>query len=173
LEEDSEKFKEFKEYSYEDQLLIHFAVLNIAEEILENWGNKVLFYEENHRFAIIVNVDTPKQIAELRHLLQQVIENVNNILHISSTVGLARLGHNLLTEGKQAYEDARVAIEYKYYTGPDSVISYDDLQLASGKLRKGKMDTAHDEKLRLACNILFPQLTLLLKFILIFSWMTF
>jgi two-component system response regulator YesN len=151
IEDESEAYKE---YSYEDQQLIHFAVLNIAEETLELLSSKVLFYEENHRFVIIISMDTPEQAALLRHYLQQVIDNVKQTLKLSSTIGTSLLSHSLLTDGNQAYENAKVAIKHKYYTGPDTVIDYGDLQLTGyGTPVKGKMDPAHDEKLRIALKI--------------------
>jgi two-component system response regulator YesN len=142
----------FREYSYEDRQLVRFAVSNIVEETLQEWSHKALFYEEdNRRLVIIVNLDQPSASA-LRHDLSKVIRNVRETIGISATIGAGPVHHHLLTDGKQAYEDAKVAIEYKYYTGPDTVIYYEDLQLSDQRGR-ARIDPKLDEKLQISLKV--------------------
>jgi len=141
--------------SYEDEQLMHFAVLNVAEETLGEWPSKVLFPEENRRLVLLVNVDGPGQAGILRERLRGVIRNIERTLRLTATAGVSRLYGSLLLEGKQAYEDAKVAIQHKYYTGPGSVIDYADLQLEDTRKPAARPDGVDGEKLRMAmkaCN---------------------
>lgn len=143
----------FREYSYEDLQLMRFAVYNIVEETLQGWTRKALFYEEdNRRLVIIVNLDQSSAASALRHDLGRIIQNVRATLGISATIGAGPVNHHLLTDGKQAYEDAKVSIEYKYYTGPDTVIYYEDLQLSDQRGR-ARIDPTLDEKLQISLKV--------------------
>lgn len=139
--------------SYEDQQLMHFAVLNVAEETLADWPAKVLFQEESRRFVILANADGPEQAGSLRGRLQEVIRNGHNTLGFTATAGVSRLYGSLLHEGRQAYEDAKVAIQHKYYTGPGSVIDYADLRLEDVRKPPADPDGVDGEKLRIAMKV--------------------
>jgi two-component system response regulator YesN len=115
-------------YTVEDHLLIHFAISNIIEETLEAWDAKVVFQEQSRRFIVMFNIDGEEQIILLRALLQQLIVNIQTTLQLGATIGVSRHYVSLLNDSKMAYENAQIALQYKYYTGSNQVIVIDDLE---------------------------------------------
>ncbi|NOU91704.1 response regulator [Paenibacillus sp. LMG 31456] len=125
VEEDPEHAKL---YSYEDQQLINFAILNIAEETLNRWEKKCLFHESGLRFVFIGNIQREEEAALLRGDFTQLIENLRLTLKYHATIGLSPLNEDMLHDGKRAFNQAKTALEYRYYTGPNEVIALEDLE---------------------------------------------
>ncbi|MGF7047703.1 two-component system response regulator YesN [Paenibacillus sp. DS2015] len=115
-------------YSVEDHHLIHFAIGNTIEETLEAWDAKVLFQEQSRRFIMMFNIDSEDQITHIRALLQQLIVNLQTTLRLGATIGVSRHYASLLDDSKMAYENAKIALQYKYYTGANQIIVMDDLE---------------------------------------------
>jgi two-component system response regulator YesN len=150
-----------KNYSYEDQQLMNFAVMNIAEETLAAWPDKFLICPEHNRFILQVNV-TPSQKAQYREDLCRLVSNLREALHYTVMIGVSMQGMSLNTEGKYLNQSARTALEYKYYTGPNQVVFVEDLEwenTVSPNL-KFPATTPVDEALQLALKVGNPdQLT--------------
>jgi two-component system response regulator YesN len=119
-------------YTVEDHHLIHFAVANIIEETFESWSAKVVFQEQSRRFIILCNIDKEEQIPLLRTLLQQLIANLQTTLRLGATIGVSRHCSSLLSDCKTAYENAKIALQYKYYTGANQMIFMDDMEVEQG-----------------------------------------
>jgi len=119
-------------YTVEDHHLIHFAVANIIEETFEAWTAKTVFQEQSRRFIILCNIDKEEQLPLLRSLLRQLIANLQAALRLGATIGVSRHCSSLLSDCKTAYENAKIALQYKYYTGANQVICVDDLEVEQG-----------------------------------------
>ncbi|WP_187274345.1 response regulator [Paenibacillus sp. N3.4] len=120
-----------RNYNYEDQQLMNFAIQNIAEETLQDWENKCIFLELPDRFAIIVNMTFSME--ELHRDLRLLAANIRQTLKYFVTIGIGGLCEQLVLDGKMAYEQAKTALEYKYYTGPNEVIFIDDVDWEASK----------------------------------------
>ncbi|NOU85712.1 response regulator [Paenibacillus sp. LMG 31460] len=129
-----------RNYNYEDQQLMNFAIQNIAEETLQCWGNKCIFLELSDRFAIIVNMTFSME--ELHRDLRLLVANIRQTLKYFVTIGIGALCEQLVFDGKMAYEQAKTALEYKYYTGPNEVIFIDDVdwETSKGKRKNDGME---------------------------------
>lgn len=150
-----------KNYSYEDQQLMNFAVMNIAEETLAAWPDKFLICPEHNRFILQANV-TPSQKAQFREDLCRLVSNLREALHYTVMIGISVQGMSLNTEGKHLYQSARTALEYKYYTGPNQVVFVEDLEWENtvSPNQKFPASTPVDEALQLALKVGNPdQLT--------------
>lgn len=134
IEQDPELLRD---YNYEDQQLMNFAIQNITEETLQRWGNKCFFPEISGQFVIIINMTFSME--ELRRDLQLLVVNIRETLKYFVTVGVAAHNEQLGLEGKMAYEQAKTALAYKYYTGPNEVIFIDDVdwEMSKGKKNDG------------------------------------
>lgn len=134
IEQDPELLRD---YNYEDQQLMNFAIQNITEETLQRWGNKCFFPELSGQFVIIINMTFSME--ELRRDLQLLVVNIRETLKYFVTVGVAAHNEQLGLEGKMAYEQAKTALAYKYYTGPNEVIFIDDVdwEMSKGKKNDG------------------------------------
>ncbi|MGG1555581.1 helix-turn-helix domain-containing protein [Paenibacillus ferrarius] len=131
IEQDPEMLRDF---NYEDQQLMNFAIQNIAEETLQQWEQKCIFLETSGQFVLIMHMTS--SLEELRRDLRQLVMNIKQTLKYFVTVGVSAHNGQLLLEGKMAYEQAKMALEYKYYTGPNEVIFIDDVDWEVSKSRK-------------------------------------
>lgn len=143
-----------EQYTVEDQQLIHFAVANIVEETMEAWRFKVHFQEQNQRFIMIFNMDDERSFNPLQELLRQLMINLRETLNLGSTIGVSRLFSNLLSDCKIAYENAKLALQYKYYTGGNQIIFIDDLEEQAGVASTGKdIYSVQDEDLIMSIRV--------------------
>jgi len=116
-------------YPVEDQHLIHFAVANIIDETFGEWTEKALLQEQSRRFVLLLNeaeAGDDRQ-AFLRSQSRQLIVNVRRTLKLGMTIGVSHRYPSLLSDCKAAYENAKIALRYKYYTGANEAILMDDL----------------------------------------------
>lgn len=128
-----------KGYHYEDQQLMNFAILNIIEESLSKWPHKYSYMDSQFGFIIIVNAGQD----ESSHLLQDLrllIHNIKITLHYGVNIGVSLLGESLSKDAKAAYIQAKNALQYKYYTGPNEVIFLDNLDWESSPV---ELDRSH------------------------------
>ncbi|THF76241.1 response regulator [Cohnella fermenti] len=116
-----------RNYSYEDQQLMNFAVQNIAEETLEAWDEKFILCPGHNQFVLIVHV-ADSDTSRFRDDLRRLADNLQTTLRYSVMIGVSARGSSLNTEGKSLCQSARTALEYKYYTGPNQVVFVEDLE---------------------------------------------
>jgi len=129
-------------YSVEDHHLIHFAVANVIEETFGEWRAKALLQEQSRRFILLLNEEDgdPERPAVLRSLLKQLIGNLRTTLKLGATAGVSKRYPLLLNDCRSAYENAKTALRYKYYTGPNQAIFMDDLESGLGQADAGSGD---------------------------------
>ncbi|MCU6798220.1 response regulator [Paenibacillus sp. WQ 127069] len=142
-----------KPYSYEDQQLMNFAIINIAEETLACWKHKFIFHEAHQRFVIVINGSTSDK-EQLRTDLLLLVGNLRRTLHYYATLGVSGIGASFNIDAKASFESAKTALEYKYYTGPNEVIWLDDLEWEHADVvEKSIAFYPIDEDLRLAFKV--------------------
>ncbi|MCU6709829.1 response regulator [Paenibacillus sp. J5C_2022] len=145
-----------RQYGYEDQQLMNFAVLNVAEETLSAHPGKYLFHETGSRFIMIVNVSGSTAGKEqLMATFHRLVSNLQETLHYDATIGVSGSGDSLNRDARACLEGAITALEYQYYTGPNEVIAVDDLEWERASSVHGKKVSAYpvDESLRKALKI--------------------
>ncbi|RED83916.1 response regulator transcription factor [Cohnella phaseoli] len=155
LEEDPD---DPKNYSYEDQQLMNFAVLNVSEETLAAWPHKFMICPGHNRFVLLVNVaDADKR--KFRNDLRALADNLRTTLRYSAMIGVSAHGSSLNTEGKSLYQSAKTALEYKYYTGPGEVVFVEDLEWENVVAPDLELPASApvDEALQLALKIGSPE----------------
>lgn len=114
-------------YSYEDYQLIYFAMANIMQETLNSWTKKAIVQDADQRFIMILNLRYHEDMEQLRVDLKQVIDNIQGTLKLSVAIGVSQYQSSLIHEGKKAYSEAKLAVQYKYYTGLNEVIYLEEI----------------------------------------------
>ncbi|MFC4601106.1 response regulator [Cohnella hongkongensis] len=135
-------------YSVEDQHLIHFAVANIIEETFEEWTEKALLQKQSRRFVLLLNEAEEGEDRQkpLLPQLRQLIANVRNTLRLGMTIGVSQRYSSLLNDCKSAYDNAKTALRYKYYTGANEAICMDDLGNEQALAGSGRDASAFSEE---------------------------
>ncbi|MBW7475429.1 response regulator [Paenibacillus oenotherae] len=143
------------QYTIEDQQLIGFAVMNIIGETFEEWPAKVIFQEGSRRFIMLFNISGMEQVPQLRQLLLQLIDNLKATLKLGATIGVSRHFTSAINECKPAYEAAKIALQYKYYTGANKVIFLDDVEEEQGGVVAApkEREPLHEEELFMSIRV--------------------
>lgn len=129
-----------KPYQYEDQQLMNFAILNIIEETMAPWTNVYCLMESQHHFMIIVNAEQA-DCPRLLETLKALVNNIKTVLKYFVTIGVSFPGTSLNKDAKAAYAQAKNALQYKYYTGPNEVIVLDHLEWESSAAESGRLSS--------------------------------
>lgn len=111
--------------SLKKQNVIEFSIVNISNEILENYQTGVLVHIENGNYCILLSFyDTPsesKTNETIHSILQQISSNLKTYLNISSSFSIGSICSNI-TELNKSYECAKQALEFKFYSGNHSIL---------------------------------------------------
>jgi two-component system response regulator YesN len=103
----------------------------------------------------LLNDEDAEQIAALRSLLRQVVSNLQTTLKLGATVGLSKRYPSLISDCKAAYDNAKTALRYKYYTGANQLICMDDLETDQGLTNAHTKDHAllREEELLMSLRV--------------------
>jgi two-component system response regulator YesN len=106
--------------------LIRFTLQNILEETIGNVTKGFVFRDNTHRFVAVFN-STDSQSAEA--LAEQCRENIDSYSRYTISLGL---GENVqhIHEISYSYTQALTALSYNFYTGGNSVYSYQHVERA-------------------------------------------
>lgn len=118
--------KAIERYNEEYKQLLSFSIFNIMEEIANRGQNSVTFAMNENEFVVIFNQGALNN-EQLLDLCQNIIDSINRFLKIDISVGIGNPITNIL-ELYHTYYEACSAIEYKFFTGKNSILQISDFK---------------------------------------------
>lgn len=111
--------------SEEDKQLISFSISNIIEEIMSTNNSGVSCCLNENEFVLIFNENAQKNGKHFE-ICESIISCLNKFLHISVSIGLGSKIYDI-SSIFTSYKDAHTALQYKFYTGKNSLLDIDDI----------------------------------------------
>ncbi|WP_284638168.1 helix-turn-helix domain-containing protein [Paenibacillus silviterrae] len=112
--------------------LVHFIIMNVAEEIAGS-RHQAMTTEIDDKQACIINFNELHEAGELQRIAEQVKSFVSDHYHIHLTVAISRIHQG--PEGvSTAYQESLAALEYRLVKDKGEIIRYEDLPVA-GSIR--------------------------------------
>ncbi len=108
--------------------LIRFTIQNIMEETIAAFTTGLVFREDVHQFAAILN-PSPSEKAEM--IAEKCREHIHRFTQHTVSIGLGgevREVHEI----SQSYQQAVTALSYNFYTGGNSVYSFSNVPRQKG-----------------------------------------
>jgi two-component system response regulator YesN len=111
--------------SEEERQLLKFSIMNIMDEIMGNHRAGVFFSRGQNEFAVIFNEETIRE-NKYGEICEETISCINKYLNVMCSVGI---GSRVpcLNKVSLSYSDALSALQYKFYTGNNSILNIGDL----------------------------------------------
>ncbi|MGG1519312.1 response regulator [Paenibacillus oryzisoli] len=113
-----------KRYSEEYKQLLSFSITNILEEIVNRSRVGVAFAMSENEFVVIFN-QTALSSGQHVDLCQEMIDCINTFLKIPISAGIGNPVQKIL-ELHHSCHEASSAIEYRFFTGKNSVLQISD-----------------------------------------------
>lgn len=117
---------EIDEYAAPEKVrMLHFIIMNVAEEVIGH-DNRAFITEVDNMQACIVNFGTDPDSQELKRIAEQVKSFLLDHFHVHLTVAISGI-HQELYGIPTAYQQTLAALEYRLVMGSGEIIGYDDL----------------------------------------------
>lgn len=130
-----------KLYSEKYRNLLGFSVRNIMDDILYNGNNGVAVTLKEDEYAVLFSCSEPEE-ARIPDICQDMIQSINAYLKIPMSAGLGNRVEDL-TELHLSCQEARSAVEYKFFTGRNSLVDIRDIGSARMSL---DLNAMYDEQ---------------------------
>jgi two-component system, response regulator YesN len=112
-----------------DKELQLFAVLNIAEEICNRRGIGIVFIHNDH--VVLLNVGSEDETEQILHttfaLVEEIRASTEKYLRFTITIGVGTVNRDL-TNLKNSYDDACLALDYRLLLGNNRIIYIGDVE---------------------------------------------
>ncbi|WJH36457.1 helix-turn-helix domain-containing protein [Paenibacillus sp. CC-CFT747] len=105
--------------------LVHFIIMNVAEEVAGS-RHYAMAAEIDDMLACIINLQEGYETDDLTRIGEQVKQFVQDHFHIRLTIAVSGI-HQELEGITRAYQDALAGLEYRFVMGSGEIIRYDDL----------------------------------------------
>lgn len=126
-----DNYNQLSEYkTEEDKQLLSFCVSNIVEEIMSEHNCGISFCLNENEFVLIFDQSTSYGTRYL-DVCEELSLYLSRFLKISVSIGIGSIVKNYL-HIKMSYNDAYTALNYKFYTGTNSILSITDINNLSG-----------------------------------------
>lgn len=109
-----------------DQQLWSYALYNITEELLAEYGHNVVFQGPQNRIVVILNEKDEDSVGNIKSYYDccnKVLNMVKKYLDFTITIGIGT-GYQKYTGIYFSYKEAIKALEYKFFKGNDRIIEY-------------------------------------------------
>ncbi len=120
----------------EDMELFDFYVMNITEEITNDYFSGYTVRTDTDQFTIVFSVKEPMDRKLYRETVEKMgkrlIEMLNQYVGIAVSIGISN-AHSGFFDLNQAYHEGVKAVDHSFFVGAGQVIFFSDL---SGKLEK-------------------------------------
>ncbi len=116
-----------KDKTEADKQILNFAVINIADEIIKEYCKAVSFCKDENEFVILYDTSNFSK-EEQNKIFQNINLGIKKYLRISTSVGIGYSSVNL-TSLNIVYKSAYDALQFKFYTGKDSILNASDIKL--------------------------------------------
>jgi two-component system response regulator YesN len=113
--------------------LHHFAVRNIAEEMVSRQETAGYVFQHNDNVVILNisnEVDLDKVQKKTSNLLEEIRQNVEKYIKRTVTIGIGTASSKL-SDVKYSYSDAMAALDYRILLGNNRVIAIEDVESRS------------------------------------------
>lgn len=114
-----------KLYSEKYRNLLSFSVRNIMDDILNNRNNGVAVTLKEDEYAVLFSSSQSEEV-RIPNICQDIIQSISAYLKIPMSAGLGNRVENL-TELYLSCQEARSAVEYKFFTGRNSLVDIRDI----------------------------------------------
>ncbi|WP_246362913.1 helix-turn-helix domain-containing protein [Paenibacillus alba] len=119
------KFEMDQNAAPEKVRMLHFLIMNVAEEVIGD-TNQAFITEIDNMQACIVNFGTDPDSDELKRIAEQVKSFLLDHFHVHLTVAISEI-HQELYGLPPAYQQTLAALEYRLVMGSGEIIRYEDL----------------------------------------------
>ncbi|QJD84571.1 helix-turn-helix domain-containing protein [Cohnella herbarum] len=109
-------------YTGLEQELMLFSVTNIAEEVLNEYGEAVSAPLDSFRVAVLLNLAQAPDNGQLEEMGRKVQEKVQHYLKMSLSIGIGT-GSDRRELIRESYRQALRALSHKVYYGKGSILS--------------------------------------------------
>ncbi len=105
--------------------LVHFIIMNVAEEVAGD-GHNAMATEIDDMLACIINLQDGHEAGETTRIAEHIKQFVRDHYHIRLTIAVSGIHQDL--EGiSRAHQDALAGLEYRLVMGSGEIIRYEDL----------------------------------------------
>ncbi len=116
---------------------LHFSILNIGNEILEQHKNGIMAHLEQGEYCILLSfaqIHSQAQIEQsVSFLLEQLSANYKNFLNIYCSFSIGSLCEKIM-DISESFQKALSALQFKFYSGNHSVLHSKDIVSADHTL---------------------------------------
>lgn len=121
--------------SEEDKQLLSFGVTNIIEEIMTNYNSGISFGMSENEFVQIYHQSALSN-RKYTEICAEIALCLQNFLKISVSIGVGRM-IDKISLIHTSLEDARSALQYKFYTGHNSILDISDIDILNDTSNEG------------------------------------
>lgn len=108
-----------------DKQLLSFAVIKVAGDVLENYGNGYAVMLSENRFALLLDGKRQRSVSHI-DIGREVVDNLQSLLSISASMGIGNAADTLLELG-YSYENACQVVSQKFYRGTGVILAAEDI----------------------------------------------
>lgn len=112
-------------YLEKDKQLLNFAVTNVIDDIIHTKTKGISFCMNENQFISILNWDENK-LASYNEIFDNIVCKLSKLLNISVSIGISRVINNII-DIPLAFNDSINALQYKFYTGKNSILHIADI----------------------------------------------
>jgi len=120
-----------------DKLILETQTMNLIEESISQYKRLIIFFDNKQRIVIINNSND----YSLTAICESLIYMAQKHMKISVSIGIGQK-QNKISAISSSYKQAKRALEYRVIIGNNRVVSYNDVNLASGKSKPFDYDKA-------------------------------
>jgi len=116
-----------------DRPLLEFAVYNLTRELLDQINQDIVFFGPGNQICMIYKMNEEKNadtINEIIVCLEDISVQIESHFKMSATIGISE-AYRSLEDLSFAYEEARVALEYRVLEGSERVIAKSSVEKKS------------------------------------------
>jgi len=108
-----------------ERQLLRFSIMNIMDEIIQSHHSGVFFSPGQNEFVVIFNEETIRD-NKYEGICEEILSCINKYLNVMCSVGVGSLA-SCLNKVNLSYSDALTALQYKFYSGSNSILNIADL----------------------------------------------
>jgi two-component system, response regulator YesN len=112
-------------YKEKDKQLLNFAVTKVIDEIIQAKTKGISFCMDENEFVFIFNCKV-EELGGFSKIFESIASELGRLLEVSVSIGISRTISNIL-EIPSAFKESMNALQYKFYTGRNSILNITDI----------------------------------------------
>lgn len=109
-----------------DEQIRFFATANVMEEIFNRNNKGYMVQIKNDLYVLLANLSPKEDAPNIQKLLNEGLDFLEKYIHIKYTLGVSTV-QNGMAGIHIAYEEAILALEYRFLLGEEIIIYYSDI----------------------------------------------